>query len=113
LLDSCFPLSNSTQICSDFNENDHKKNPIGHSYEYLPEAESFEHQSTLHGRPPDLRLKLQRPVRADGIVVAAKQRKMILKTFLPSRIAYRLPIKIRRALADCQIQLLDKGCIQF
>jgi hypothetical protein len=52
-------------------------------------------------------------VRPDEIVIATKQLEMILKTFLPSCMAYCPPAKIRRALSDRQIQPFDKGRIQL
>jgi hypothetical protein len=87
--------------------------PLWLSHKYTPKAELLGNQPSLHGWRSDLTSELQCPIRPDEIVIAAKQLEVIFKTFLPSCLTYRPPTKIRRALLDCQIQPLDKGCVQL
>jgi hypothetical protein len=58
----------------------------------------------------DLASEFKHLVRPDEVVVAAKQLQVIFETLLPSRVAYRPPKKIGRALSDREIQPFDAGC---
>jgi hypothetical protein len=95
------------------NEHDDKKIPTWHSHEYLPEAESFGDQFSLHGRCPDLVSEFQCAVRPNEVVVAAKQLEVILEALFPSRVANRSPAKIHQTLSDREIQPFDERRVRF
>jgi hypothetical protein len=59
----------------------------------------------------DLASEFKHLVRSDEVAIAAKELEVIFfETLLPSRVAYRPPKKIGRALSDREIQPFDAGC---